>query len=67
MNAKLKKKTRDALAQMQADMRKDPKLREAAKNNPVRVLRDRGLNLEEMVAAYDAREQWCPAGSPTLA
>jgi len=67
MNAKLQKKTRDVLAQIQADMQKDPKLREAAKNNPIRVLRDRGLNLEEMIAAYDTREHWCPAGSPTLA
>jgi hypothetical protein len=68
MNAKLRKKTRETVEKIHADMQTDPTLRKAVKENPVRVLADRGLDLKEIIRVYDTGWRgWCPGGSPTLA
>jgi hypothetical protein len=64
MKAKLRQTARKTIEKIHADMKTDAALRQAAKDNPVRVLADRGLKLDDIIAAYDA-EDWCPQGSTT--
>jgi len=68
MNAKLRKKTRETITKLHADMLADPKVHEAVKKNPIRVLAARGLDLDEIIKVHDTgwREGWCPGGSPTF-
>jgi hypothetical protein len=69
MDAKLRKKTRETIAKLHADMLADPEVHKALKKNPIRVLVERGLDLDQIVEVHDAgwREGWCPGGSATNA
>ncbi len=56
-------KIRDAFNKIHAEMEKDPAIREEAKKNYLRVLRDRGgLNLDEIIHAHEL-EWGCPDNS----
>ena len=63
MNEQQRQKIHDTVKKIQADMQRDPALREAVKTNHIRVLADRGLDLEHIAAAHDM--DWCKLGSPT--
>jgi hypothetical protein len=70
MDAKHRKKARDAIKKIRADMEINPKLRKAVKQNYIRVLAEHGkLNLAEIIEAHDTRCQGsagsCPATSLT--
>jgi hypothetical protein len=52
-------KIKQVIQQLNADMKTDPDLRAAFANNRVRVLTQRGLNQDEIIA-------WTEQGSPGI-
>ncbi len=63
MSANTRKKIRDTIKKIRADMEDDPILRKAVKENHIRVLHERGgLNLGEIIMAHDMGG-WCPGST----
>lgn len=69
MGKKPGKNVRETIKKIREDMKTDPALRKAVKNNHIRVLASYDLELPEIIEAYDQRCRGaggtCPATSMT--